>query len=178
MPIPIKDNILTLDAMSGSSGSYALLGIRPKHEGGVVRKLRAAGAILLGKANLSEFCNVRGKVSNSGWSPRGGQCEGAYYPKMCPSGSSSGCAVATDLALCFASIGSEVGTLSFYLIIARSFTNRHRQKGVSLLQLKLITSSVSNPPSALSPRIQSYQCRRSTTHSVLWLEQLKMLPQC
>lgn len=112
MPILLKDNIFTFDAMAASSGSYALLGTRPKREGGVIRKLREAGAILLGKTNLSEFCNLRGKVSNSGWSPRGGQCEGAYFPKMSPSGSSSGSAVATDLALGFASIGSEVGALT------------------------------------------------------------------
>ena len=100
VPMLLKDNFFTMDDTTSSSGSYALLGASLNREGAVVRNLRQAGAVLLGKANLSEFANFRSKVSNSGWSPRGGQCVGAYYPQMHPDGSSSGSAVATDVGLC------------------------------------------------------------------------------
>ncbi len=75
-------------------------------DAGVAAKLRAAGAILLGKANLSEWANFRGSVP-SGWSGRGGQATSAYVPLGNPSGSSSGSAIGTSIGLCAASLGSE-----------------------------------------------------------------------
>ncbi|KAK4449658.1 amidase signature domain-containing protein [Podospora aff. communis PSN243] len=107
-PILIKDNIFVAeDNLRSSSGSSVLLGTRPPRESPVVSRLREAGAVILGSANLSEWANFRSKVSNSGWSQRGGQTLGAYHHKMNPSGSSSGSAVAADVGLCLAAIGTE-----------------------------------------------------------------------
>ena len=74
----------------------------------VAAKLRAAGAILLGKANLSQWANFRSFNSTSGWSAYGGQVTGAYYPLMDPSGSSSGSGVASSIGLAVAALGTEV----------------------------------------------------------------------
>lgn len=108
MPILIKDNIVTLDQMSATAGSFALLGAKTAEESSVAKRLRAAGAILLGKANMTEWANFRWDNSGSGWSPRGGQCTGPYYPNMNASGSSTGSAVSTALGLTFAALGTEV----------------------------------------------------------------------
>ncbi|KAJ5113778.1 glutamyl-tRNA amidotransferase subunit A [Penicillium angulare] len=107
VPILIKDNIVTDDHMEASSGSLALLGAKPVGECSTVTKLRRAGVVILGKTNLSEWANFRAVNSSSGWSPRGGQTMGAYYPNSQPSGSSSGSAVATSLGLCYAALGTE-----------------------------------------------------------------------
>lgn len=109
----LKDNIVTLDRMEGTSGSHALLGAKPAHESTVAQKLRDAGAILLGKTNLSEWANARWNNASTGWSPRGGQCTGPFYPRMKASGSSTGSAVATVLGLTFASLGTEVRCFTF-----------------------------------------------------------------
>jgi amidase len=85
-----------------------LLGAKPEKESSVVSRLRKAGAIILGKTNLSEWANFRSSMSSNGWSARGGQTIGAYYPESDPSGSSSGSGVATALGLSVASLGSEV----------------------------------------------------------------------
>lgn len=108
MPILLKDNIDTHDAMNASAGSMALLGARGPHEATVATKLRNAGALLLGKTNMSEWANWRCKDWLNGWSPRGGQCTGVYYHGMDAEGSSSGSGVASCLGLAFASVGTEV----------------------------------------------------------------------
>lgn len=99
---------MTTDQMEATAGSFALLGSKPAEESSIVKRLRAAGAILLGKANLTEWANCRWDNAGTGWSPRGGQCTGPYYPNMKASGSSTGSAVSTALGLTFAALGTEV----------------------------------------------------------------------
>lgn len=94
--------------MEATAGSYALLGAKPAHEATVVTKLREAGAIILGKATLTEWANYRWMNAATGWCARGGQCTGPFYPKMKASGSSTGSGVSTALGLTFASLGTEV----------------------------------------------------------------------
>ena len=112
VPILLKNNIATLDRLNTTAGSFALLGATVPRDSTVVAKLRAAGAIILGKANMSQWASWRGSsavtgTSINGWSAHGGQCQGVYYPGQDPSGSSSGSAVATALGLSFATLGSE-----------------------------------------------------------------------
>jgi amidase len=107
IPILVKDNIDTGDRMTTTGGSLALEGSHAATDAFVVARLRAAGAIILGKANLSEWANFRGRASSSGWSGRGGQCRNPYALDRTPSGSSSGSGVATAASLCAAAIGSE-----------------------------------------------------------------------
>ncbi|EWC43437.1 hypothetical protein DRE_07578 [Drechslerella stenobrocha 248] len=107
VPILIKDNIATLDKMNNTAGSYALLGAVPPRDSTMAAKLRTAGAIILGKASLSEWANYRSSNSSSGWSGRHGQVSNAYYPNMDPSGSSSGSGVASSLGLSLATLGTE-----------------------------------------------------------------------
>ena len=107
IPILVKDNIDTGDQMTTTCGSLVLEGSRAAADAFVVARLRAAGAIVLGKTNLSEWANFRGMGSSSGWSGRGGQCRNPYALDRTPSGSSSGSGVATAASLCAAAIGSE-----------------------------------------------------------------------
>jgi amidase len=108
IPILVKDNIDTGDKMLTTAGSLALAGSKPAaRDAFAVSKLRAAGAIILGKANLSEWANFRGLSSSSGWSGRGGQCRNPYALDRSPLGSSSGSGVATAAGLCAAALGSE-----------------------------------------------------------------------
>jgi amidase len=107
LPILVKDNIDTGDQMTTTAGSLALEGSRAAKDAFVVSRLRAAGAIILGKTNLSEWANFRGMASSSGWSGRGGQCRNPYALDRTPSGSSSGSGVAAAASLCAAAIGSE-----------------------------------------------------------------------
>lgn len=107
IPVLVKDNIGTADKLNNTAGSYALLGARLKQDSTVVTKLRRAGAIILGKANLSEFASMRSVNQSSGWSAYGGQAFGAYLPGQDPSGSSSGSGVASSLGLAWASLGTE-----------------------------------------------------------------------
>ena len=107
IPILVKDNVDTGDQMTTTCGSLALEGSRAAADAFVVARLRAAGAIILGKTNLSEWANFRGMSSSSGWSGRGGQCRNPYALDRTPSGSSSGSGVATAASLCAAAIGSE-----------------------------------------------------------------------
>ena len=107
IPILCKDNIDTADRMQTAAGSLALLGTRPGQDAGVARRLRDAGAVLLGKANLSEWANIRSNRSISGWSARGGQCRNPYVLSHNPCGSSSGSAVAVSANLCAAALGTE-----------------------------------------------------------------------
>src|SRR6202165_2811530 len=92
IPVLIKDNIATADRMQTTAGSLALLGSRPARDAFVVRRLRAAGAVILGKTNLSEWANLRSPHSSSGWSARGGQARNPYALDRSPSGSRSGSA--------------------------------------------------------------------------------------
>ena len=108
IPVLIKDNIDTADKMRTTAGSLALLDApAPKADAFIVHKLREAGAVLLGKANLSEWANFRGKDSTSGWSGRGGLTRNPYAMDRNPSGSSSGSAVAVAASLCAVAVGTE-----------------------------------------------------------------------
>lgn len=107
MPILIKDNLDTGDRMMTTAGSVALVGAPARDDAVVVRKLRDAGAVILGKTNLSEWANFRSTRSSSGWSSRGGQTRNAYDPLRSPGGSSSGSAVAVAAGFCVAAIGTE-----------------------------------------------------------------------
>ncbi|KAF1850157.1 amidase signature enzyme [Cucurbitaria berberidis CBS 394.84] len=107
LPILIKNNIATADQMNNTAGSWSLVGARVPRDATVAAKLRAAGAILLGKANLSQWANFRSGNSSNGWSAYGGQTYGAYYPGQDPSGSSSGSGVSASLGLAFGTLGTE-----------------------------------------------------------------------
>src|SRR2546430_1105529 len=107
IPVLVKDNVATRDRMQSTAGSLALSGVTPPRDAFLVERLRAAGAVLLGKANLSEWANFRSTRSSSGWSGRGGQCRNPYALDRTPSGSSSGSAVAVAASLCAAAIGTE-----------------------------------------------------------------------
>jgi len=107
IPVLIKDNIDTHDKMMTTAGSLALLGSIPSRDAFVARKLREAGAVLLGKTNLSEWANFRSNRSTSGWSGRGGLTRNPYALDRNPSGSSSGSAVAVSAGLCAVSVGTE-----------------------------------------------------------------------
>jgi amidase len=107
VPILIKDNIETADRLMTTAGSLALEGWYAPQDAPLVARLRATGALILGKANLSEWANFRSTHSCSGWSARGGQTRNPYALNRNPSGSSSGSAVAVAADLCTAAIGSE-----------------------------------------------------------------------
>lgn len=107
IPIVIKDNIDTADRMTTTAGSLALEGSIAKQDAFVVERLRAAGAVLLGKTNLSEWANFRSTKSTSGWSGRGGQVKNPYALDRNPCGSSSGSGVAPAANLAAAAVGTE-----------------------------------------------------------------------
>jgi len=107
IPVLIKDNIGTADRMMTTAGSLALLGFTPAKDSGVARRLRQAGAVILGKTNLSEWANFRSAHSSSGWSGRGGQTRNPYALDRNPSGSSSGSGVAAAANLCAVAVGTE-----------------------------------------------------------------------
>lgn len=107
IPVLIKDNIATADRMSTTAGSLALYGIRPPHDSHVAAQLRAAGALILGKTNLSEWANMRSPRSTSGWSGRGGLTRNPYALDRNCSGSSSGSAAAIAANLAALAVGSE-----------------------------------------------------------------------
>ncbi len=107
VPILIKDNIDTHDRMMTTAGSLALVGSKPTEDASVAKKLRDAGAVILGKTNLSEWANFRSTKSSSGWSGRGGQTRNPYALDRNPCGSSSGSGVAVAANLCAAAIGTE-----------------------------------------------------------------------
>ncbi len=107
IPVLIKDNIATADRMQTTAGSLALVGARPRADAALVARLRAAGAVLLGKTNLSEWANFRSSASTSGWSGRGGQTLNPYALDRDPDGSSSGSAVAVSANLCAVAVGTE-----------------------------------------------------------------------
>lgn len=107
IPILIKDNIDTGDRMMTTAGSLALLGHRARHDATVVKRLREAGAVVLGKLNLSEWANFRSPHSTSGWSARGGQCRNPYSLERTPLGSSAGSGVAASANFAAATLGTE-----------------------------------------------------------------------
>ena len=107
IPMLIKDNIDTGDRMMTTAGSLALEGNHAAQDAFIIRKLRAAGAVILGKTNPSEFANFRSTRSTSGWSSRGGQTRNPYLLDRNPSGSSSGSGSAVSANLCAIAIGTE-----------------------------------------------------------------------
>jgi amidase len=107
IPVLLKDNIGTADLMETTAGSFALLGSRPRRDAFVAERLRKAGAVLIGKANMSEWANFRSTRSSSGWSARGGQGRNPYSLDRSPRGSSSGPASAVAANLAAASVGTE-----------------------------------------------------------------------
>ncbi len=107
IPVLIKDNIDTGDEMMTTAGALALKGNYASEDAFLVQKLRASGAILLGKTNLSEWANFRSTRSSSGWSSRGGQTRNPYILDRNPCGSSSGSGASVSANLCMAAIGTE-----------------------------------------------------------------------
>jgi amidase len=107
IPVLIKDNIETSDRMQTTAGSLALVGPPAAQDSAVARKLREAGAVILGKTNLSEWANIRSSHSTSGWSGRGGLTKNPYALDRNACGSSSGSGAATSANLCTVAVGSE-----------------------------------------------------------------------
>jgi len=107
IPVLIKDNIATADRMMTTAGSRALENAHPPKDAFIVERLREAGAVILGKTNLSEWANFRSTHSSSGWSGRGGQARNPYALDRSPSGSSSGSGAAAAANLCAVAVGSE-----------------------------------------------------------------------
>src|SRR2546429_8707977 len=107
IPILIKDNIATADRMMTTAGSLALAGVIPPKDAFIVERLREAGAVILGKTNLSEWANFRSTHSSSGWSGRGGQTRQPYALDRNPSGSSSGSGAAIAANLSAVAVGTE-----------------------------------------------------------------------
>ena len=107
IPILLKDNIDTADRMTTTAGSLALEGSIPLQDAFIAAKLRSAGAVLLGKANLSEWANIRSTHSSSGWSGRGGQAKNPFVLDRNPCGSSSGSGGAVSANMCAGAIGTE-----------------------------------------------------------------------
>jgi amidase len=107
IPVLIKDNIDTADKMATTAGSLALVGSKPPGDSFVVRQLRQAGAVILGKTNLSEWANIRSSRSVSGWSGRGGLTKNPYALDRNTSGSSSGSGAAVAANLCTVAVGTE-----------------------------------------------------------------------
>ena len=107
IPVLVKDNIDTADRMKTTAGSFALGEVAPARDAFLVVRLREAGAVILGKANLSEWANFRSTRSSSGWSARGGQCVNPYDVDRSPCGSSSGSGVAVSVNLSAVAVGTE-----------------------------------------------------------------------
>ncbi|MFT3905297.1 MAG: amidase [Steroidobacteraceae bacterium] len=107
VPILLKDNIDTADRMHTTAGSLALLDSTPAQDAFIVTRLRAAGAVLLGKTNMSEWANFRSRHASSGWSARGGQTRNPYVLDRSPCGSSSGSGVAVAADLALVAVGTE-----------------------------------------------------------------------
>ena len=109
IPVALKDNIDTHDGMTTTAGSLALEGSVPPRDAFIVERLRAAGAIILAKLNMSEWAYFRGERASSGWSARGGQARLPYALDRNPCGSSSGSGVAAAANLCALTVGTETG---------------------------------------------------------------------
>jgi amidase len=107
IPVLIKDNIDTADKMATTAGSLALVGAKPPKDSFIVKQLHKAGAVILGKTNLSEWANIRSSSSTSGWSGRGGLTRNPYALDRNTSGSSSGSGAAAAANLCTIAVGTE-----------------------------------------------------------------------
>jgi len=107
IPVVIKDNLDTADKMATTAGSLALVGSKPPSDSFAVQQLRRAGAVILGKTNLSEWANIRSSHSTSGWSGRGGLTKNPYALDRNTSGSSSGTGAAVSASLCAVGVGTE-----------------------------------------------------------------------
>ncbi len=107
LPVLLKDNIATADKMATTAGSLALDGVRANRDAHIVKRLREAGAVILGKTNLSEWANIRSTRSTSGWSARGGLTRNPYALDRSTSGSSSGTGAAIAASLCALGVGTE-----------------------------------------------------------------------
>jgi len=107
IPVLLKDNIATADRMMTTAGSLALAGVKPPADAFVAARLREAGAVILGKTNLSEWANFRSTHASSGWSGRGGQTKNPYALDRNPSGSSSGSGAAIAANLAAVAVGTE-----------------------------------------------------------------------
>ena len=107
IPVLIKDNIDTGDRMMTTAGSLALVGAPAPRDAFIVKRLREAGAVIVGKTNLSEWANIRSSKSSSGWSARGGQTVNAYAAERNPCGSSSGTGTAIAASLAVVGVGTE-----------------------------------------------------------------------
>lgn len=107
IPVLLKDNINTQDKMPTTAGSRALINSYPLQDSWVAAKLREAGAVIIGKTNLSEWANFRGQMSVSGWSGVGGQTKNPYVLDRNPCGSSSGSGASVSANLCMVAIGTE-----------------------------------------------------------------------
>src|SRR6266511_4299678 len=107
IPVLVKDNIATVDRMMTTAGSLALAGVTPPRDAPLVARLRAAGAVIIGKTNLSEWANIRSNHSISGWSARGGQCANPYALDRNPCGSNSGTAASSAASFAAVGIGTE-----------------------------------------------------------------------
>ena len=110
IPVLIKDNIAPADRMQTTAGSWALLASVPAHDAGVLTRLRAAGAVVLAKTNMSEWASLRSKSHSTGYSPRGGQCRNPYDLRRSPFSSSSGSAAAVAAGVAPVAIGTETDT--------------------------------------------------------------------
>ncbi|KAK5097463.1 hypothetical protein LTS08_006875 [Lithohypha guttulata] len=110
IPVLVKDNTATADAMQTTAGSWALLGSKVPRDAFVVQKLRDAGAIILGHANMSEWASSRSKTYSTGYSPRGGQVRNPFDLRKTPFGSSSGSAVAVSANITSIALGTETDT--------------------------------------------------------------------
>lgn len=107
IPFLVKDNIGSKDKMDTTAGSWALIGSEVPRDSYVVKKLRDAGALLMGKATLSEWADMRSNNYSEGYSARGGQARSAYNLIVNPGGSSSGSAIAVSVNLCPFALGTE-----------------------------------------------------------------------
>ena len=107
IPILLKDNIATADKMETTAGALALVGARPREDSTIAQRLRQAGAVILGKASMSEWAYFKSTPGSSGWSARSGQARNPYALNRTPCGSSSGSAIAVAASLVTVSIGTE-----------------------------------------------------------------------
>ena len=159
IPVLIKDNIDTHDRMMTTAGSLALVGSVPSQDSTVAKKLREAGAVIIGKTNLSEWANFRSSHSSSGWSGRGGQTKNPYVLDRNPCGSSSGTGAA--IAANFAAVG--VGTETDGSVVCPSNAN-------SLVGIKPTLGMVSRAgiiPIAHSQDTAGPMCRTVTDAAIL-----------
>jgi amidase len=128
IPFIVKDNIATKDRMETTAGSWALLGSVVPRDAFVVRRLREAGALLLGKAALSEWADMRSNNYSEGYSARGGQCRSAYNLTVNPGGSSSGSGVAVGANLVPFALGTETdgsGAFLKWSSLLRNISDNH-----------------------------------------------------